>query len=118
VTLTDADQLREALRLALAERDEHKAKREEYASEARSLRARLAEALHKLGAAEEYIAGNAADFRRAVRDMCERQREACAEYAARANAHRGTMHGSQFAASVRATPLVTEPDWWAGEVKP
>lgn len=98
--LTDADQLREALRLALVERDE--------------ARARLADALHKLQAAEAYIAGEAADFRRAVRDSCERQREACAESCRT----RDAMMSLVFAEKVRATPLVTEVDWWTGDAKP
>lgn len=77
--LTDADELREALRVALAERDD--------------LRSRL-EALQETNAAT-------------MRVIAEAQREACAAALEGHDGHYG-LHGSVARKMVRGTPLVTE----------
>lgn len=88
--LTDADQLREALALALRERDEAQ---------------KYAQACEwALEAEQEYTARLKADLALECREVAERQREACA---AAVDAH-GVR--SEWSALVRAAPLVTEGD--------
>lgn len=89
--LTDADQLREALAIALRERDEARAEIERFRNAVREKERLELAALQELDEA-----------RAALRIVAERQREACA---AAVDAH-GIR--SEWGTVVRATPLVTE----------
>ncbi len=91
--LTDADELRETLAIAVKERDEARAEVERLTEE----RDRVARELRLL---DEH--GN---LRAAIRAAAERQREACAKEFCT-----GPERKRMWASLVRATPLVTESD--------
>jgi len=107
VILTDADQLREALRVALKERDEARAEVKRTYREMQDLMeahkadaARLTEERDRV-ARELRLLDEHGNLRAAIRAAAERQREACA-------AHMYRHAPSTYADTVRATPLVTE----------
>lgn len=93
--LTDADQLREALAIALRERDEAR---------------KYAQACEwALEAEQEYTARLKADLALECREVAERQREACAEACMESWKSSNTALAYYEAEEiVRATPLVTE----------
>lgn len=114
--LTDADQLREALAIALRERDEARAEVErEKASATRGWQ--TADELHltvrDLKAeverlkADNSVTGNYWSFAAALRDVAERQREACAEKLHRTRLGARVKIGTAVQI-VSETPLVTE----------
>lgn len=96
--LTDADELREALRLAAQERD-----------------AALVEA-KRLAHEVNYWKLERKDVMRMVRRTAERQREACAVTVE--NNVDDLMLRKGLSEDVRDTKLVTEPDWLVTEVEP
>ena len=109
--LTDADQLREALRVALKERDEARAEVKRTYREMQDLMeahkadaARLTEERDRV-ARELRLLDEHGNLRAALSTVAERQREA---YAARVMEFLGVGDNSAEVRAVHATPLVTE----------